>query len=90
MLFRWNGWNRHHIAEHGIFVEDAEFLVRHARRPYPRRMGQGKFLVRGQTATGLYIQVMYIFDPEDVRDVIHARPLTDRDKWQLRDRSKII
>ena len=84
MLFRWNGWNRGHIAEHAIFPADAEFVVRNARRRYPRRMGQGNFLVRGQTAAGLHIQVMHIFDPEDVRFVIHARPLTDRDKWQLR------
>jgi hypothetical protein len=84
MLFRWNGWNVDHIREHGINPEEAEYVVRHAAHPYPRRLGDGKYIVRGQTAAGKYVQVIYIFDPEEVRYVIHSRPLTDQDKRRHR------
>jgi len=84
MLFRWNEWNIEHIARHGIRPEEAEYVVRRAKRPYPRRLGGGKYVVRGPTAAGRCIQVIYVFDPEEARYVIHARPLTDRDRRRYR------
>jgi hypothetical protein len=53
-------------------------------RGYPLRGDDGKFLVRGQDAAGLYMQVIYIFDPPGVVYVIHARPLNDQEKRRLR------
>jgi uncharacterized DUF497 family protein len=84
--FRWNQWNVDHLAEHGISPEEAEWVVRYARPPYPEFRGEGKWLVRGQTAAGRFLQVIYIVDPEETLYVIHSRPLTDREKWQCRRR----
>jgi len=84
--FRWNQWNVGHIGEHGISPEEAEFVVSRARRPFPRELGNGKVLVYGQTPEGRYIQVIYIFSPEDVIFVIHARPLNGAEKRNLRRR----
>ena len=82
--FRWNAWNVEHIAEHGVSPAEAEHVVNGARAPYPRYEGEGKYSVRGQTWAGRYLQVIYIFDPEEVVYVIHARPLTDAEKRRLR------
>jgi hypothetical protein len=82
--FRWNDWNIGHVAKHDVGRADAEYVVNHARSPYPRYEGDGKYVVRGQTSAGDYLQVIYIFDPRTVVYVIHARPLTDPEKKQLR------
>jgi uncharacterized DUF497 family protein len=82
--FRWNDWNIEHIAEHGVRPEEAEEIVQHARRPYPRREGDRKYRVRGRTSGGQWLQVIYIVDPEMAIYVIHARPLTDGEKKQFR------
>jgi uncharacterized DUF497 family protein len=87
-VFRWNAWNVQHIAEHGITPADAEYVVRNARRPYPQLVARGKWLVRGPTATGQLVQVMYIFDPADTGYIIHARSLTDREKRRYRRRKR--
>ena len=85
--FRWNTWNVEHIAKHGVTPDEAEYVVNHASAPYPRFQGDEKCLVRGQTVAGRYLQAIYVFDPADEVFVIHARPLTDREKRRLR-RSK--
>ena len=41
-IFRWNDWNRNHIAAHGVLPEEAEYIVNHALRPYPDFIGNGK------------------------------------------------
>lgn len=82
--FRWNSWNLEHIAEHGVLPEEAEEVIRAARRPYPRREGDRKYRVRGQTGGGIYLQVIYVVDPDETLYVIHSRPLTDAEKRQLR------
>ncbi len=58
MIFRWNQANRDHLAEHGILPVEAEYVVEFASDPYPRRLGQGKYVVRGQTWSGVYLQVI--------------------------------
>jgi len=63
-----------------MLVSDAEFLVEHPSRGYPRHVGDEKFMVRGRTARGVYAQVVYVFDPPSVVYVIHCRPLTTREK----------
>jgi uncharacterized protein len=85
--FRWNQWNIQHIARHGISPDAAEQVVIHARRPYPSYEGDGRFLVRGQTDGGQYLQVVYVVDDDgETFYVIHARPLTESEKRNLRRR----
>ena len=43
VLFRWNDWNIEHIAEHGVSPEEAEWVVDHARRPYPELREENKW-----------------------------------------------
>ena len=82
--FRWNVWNTDHIAEHGIGRHEAEYVVEQARRPYPRRSRDDTYLVRGQTPAGTYIQVVYTLDPDNTVYVLHARPLSRREKRRYR------
>jgi uncharacterized protein len=85
-LFRWNQHNVEHIARHGVEPEEAEYVVKHPARGFPRREGQGKYRVWGQTFAGRFLQVAYIFSPPGVVYVIHARDLTDQEKRRLRRR----
>ncbi len=82
--FRWNQWNVDHIAKHGVSPEEAEYVVDHARRPFPRYHGTGKYLVRGQSEAGRWLQVIYVFDPPAIVFVIHARPLKGSEKRSVR------
>ena len=87
--FRWNAWNIDHIAEHGISVDEAEYVVRHAKAPYPSYEGDERWLVRGQTGDGEFIQVAFVIDPDGkTAYVIHARPLERKEKRHLRRRRK--
>jgi uncharacterized DUF497 family protein len=86
MLFRWIEWNRDHIAEHGVSCDEAEMVVRQAKPPFPQQIGEDKLLVRGQGQGGRFLQVIYVLDPDDTIFVIHARPLTEREKKQYRRR----
>lgn len=86
--FRWNAWNVEHIGRHGVTPQQTEFLVLSARPPWPSYEGDGRWMVRGQDANGLFIQVVYIVDPEGTLYVIHARPLNDREKRQTRRRRR--
>lgn len=85
--FRWNDWNKDHIADHGVSPEEAEFVVNHVASGFPRREGDGKYRVWGQSQRGRYLQVIYIFSPPGVTYVIHARDLEDGEKRRLRRRS---
>ncbi len=87
MEFRWNQWNIEHIAEHGLNSDAAEYVVENAIAPWPRKEGDDKYRVWGQTAFGDYVQVIFVFDPPGVVYVIHARPLSDSEKRKFR-RSK--
>ena len=88
MDFRWNDWNRDHIAEHGITPEEVEEVVTLAKPPFPEYRGDGKHAVWGQTASGRCLQVIYIVDPHPLRYVIHARTLDEQEKRSLRRRRK--
>ncbi|MGD0463795.1 MAG: hypothetical protein ABSB74_15010 [Tepidisphaeraceae bacterium] len=85
--FRWNVPNVDHIDKHGIKWTEAEFVVNHPARGFPRREAGQKFRVWGRTLDGRYLQVVYIFDPPGVIYVIHARPLTESEKRRLRQRN---
>lgn len=88
MRFRWNDWNVGHIATHGVTPDEAEHVVTRARPPWPRREGNGKYRVRGRSADLRWLQAIYIFSPPGTVYVIHARPLTDREKQQERRRTR--
>jgi uncharacterized DUF497 family protein len=84
--FRWNEWNESHISAHGVEPEEAEEVVRRARPPYPLVSAGEKFLVWGPTAEGKFLQVVFVVEEEDSVFIIHARPLTDREKKRYRRR----
>lgn len=86
MQFRWIDWNRDHIAEHGVDEEEAEMVVRNAKPPFPEEIEDEKVIVKGRGIGGRFLQVIYLLDPDDTVFVIHARPLTEREKKQLRRR----
>jgi hypothetical protein len=86
--FRWNEWNVEHIAEHGIGPRAAEYIVNCASPPFPEKIGEGKYRACGQTPDGRYLQVIYIFSRPGVVYVIHAMPLSDRDKRRFRKKRK--
>ncbi|HUB28009.1 MAG TPA: hypothetical protein VL992_21465 [Tepidisphaeraceae bacterium] len=84
MEFRWIDWNEQKCLKHGVEPEEAEYVVRHARRPYPRPIGDEKTLVHGRSEAGRYLQVIYLIDDDDAIFVIHAMPLTERMKRNYR------
>lgn len=87
--YRWEpDANEDHIAEHGVDWTEAEAVVDHPARGYPRRGRNGAYVAWGQTADGRYLQVAYIFDPPGVVYVIHARDLSDAEKQRLRRRRR--
>jgi uncharacterized DUF497 family protein len=87
-VYRWNTYNLGKAARHGVSFREAEWVVDHARPPFPSYEGDGKHLVSGQTEHGRFIQVAYIIDDDGTLFVIHARPLTESDKRRLRRRRR--
>jgi len=85
--FRWNRWNVDHIDRHGVTPASAEYVVLRARRPYPLARGDGKWLVWGSDAGGRLLQVVFVLEADDFAYIIHARPLTVREKRRLRRRT---
>jgi len=88
MEFRWNEWNTEHIAGRGVSPEEAELVIRAARRPYPRIVQEDKWLVWGQGWGGRFLQVIFVLDEDETIYVIHARPLTKQEKRRYRRRTK--
>jgi len=90
MEFVWTSENIEHIAKHGIEPVDAEYVVNHARPPYPQMIGEGKRLVVGRLISGEYMQVIYVPSrsvPGAVY-VMHCRLLTDQEKRRFRRRRR--
>jgi uncharacterized DUF497 family protein len=86
--FRWNDWNVGKCREHGVDPAEAEHVVEHAKRPFPRRLEEGKVVVWGQSAGGRYLQVIHVVDPAGTLYVIHARPLSAGEKRQPKRRRR--
>jgi uncharacterized DUF497 family protein len=84
--FRWIEWNLAKCEKHGVDPDDAEYVVRNADTPFPMKADDEKIVVWGQQAGGRYLQVIYLVDPDETLFVIHAMPLTERQKHQLRRR----
>lgn len=51
-----------HIYEHGVTGDEVEFVLRHAGEDIPGREDSRQAL--GQTASGRYLRVIYVPDPE--------------------------
>ena len=90
MEFVWNSANIDHLARHGIRPDEAEYIAERARAPYPQMIGEGKRLVVGRLADGRYVQVIYVPSRAvlDAVYVMHARPLTEREKRRFRRRTR--
>lgn len=88
MDFRWNDWNEEHINRHGVGLEEVEEVIEKARSPFPLTQGDDRYLVWGRTSEGRFLQVVFIIDPAETVFVIHARPLTEREKRRFRRRTK--
>jgi hypothetical protein len=86
--FRWNEWNLDKVAKHGVTPFAAEYVVNHARNPFPERGGDGKWRVWGQTSSGEYLQVVYLLDNDGGVFIVHARPLEEIEKRRLRRRRR--
>ena len=84
MEFRWIDWNREHVAEHGVDPQEAEMVVRQARSPFPRKIKEDKWLVIGRGRGSRFLQVIYLLDPDKTVFIIHARPITEREKGRLK------
>jgi uncharacterized DUF497 family protein len=67
--FYWDEWNIEHIGEHRVSKDEAEDAVSRAKRPFPQTVGQKRYLVRGQTKQGRYLQVVYVERSVDTIDV---------------------
>lgn len=87
MEFRWNDWNLDHIARHGVTPEEAEQVILHPRKPYPEHREDDKWLIWGRGKGGRLLQVIYLLEEDATIYVIHARPLTDREKRRYRKRT---
>jgi uncharacterized DUF497 family protein len=84
MDFRWNAWNVEHIARHGVVPVEAEMAVGSAGRGFPRKIEDDKWLVWGRGHGGRLLQVVFVLDDDGTLFVIHARPLTEREKRRYR------
>ncbi len=76
--FRWNAWNRAHATKHGVSIGEAERVVSLARRPWPRPIGDRKWMVEGRGQGDRFVRVVYLIDPQGTVYIIHAMPLITR------------
>ena len=88
MEFRWIEWNLEKLAKHGVSAKEAERVIENARRPYPTLLGDDRWLAIGRGNGGRLIQVAFLIDPDSTIFVIHARPLTVREKRRFRRSTK--
>jgi uncharacterized DUF497 family protein len=75
MIYQWNAWNLEHIGKHGVKPVEAEYVVDHARTPFPRGIGRDKQLVWGKTESGRYLQVIFVYLSDDHVDFSSLSPL---------------
>ena len=55
---------------------------------FRRKIDEDKWLVWGKGRGGRFLQVVFVLDEDETIYVIHARPLTDREKRRYRRRKK--
>jgi hypothetical protein len=81
MIYQWTLRNREHIGKHAVRDVEAQYVVEYARAPFPRGSGDGKQLVWGQTESGRYLQVIFVYLRDDEVDLEWLSPL-DRIRFQ--------
>jgi len=59
-VFLWTWRNEEHIAVHRVRPAEAEYVVKNARPPFPRFVGDEKEAVWGKTSSGRSLQVIYV------------------------------
>lgn len=59
-------------------LEEIESVIRNAGRGFPRKSGNGKYLVIGRGRGGRMVRVIFLSDPAPVIYPIHAMPVTTR------------
>ncbi len=69
MIFMWNVSNVNHIWKHKVTPAEAEYVVKHAKDPYPRMRPDGKYRVWGQTEVGRYLQVIFVNQKDENVDL---------------------
>jgi uncharacterized DUF497 family protein len=76
---QWDDDNVAHIAEHGVFPHEAEYVVKHASPPFPEAVGDDKFIVWGRTHDGSHLQVGFIYLPDERVDISRLKA------WEVLD-----
>jgi uncharacterized DUF497 family protein len=76
--FRWNTWNKENCTKHGCSVADVVSFIDTAGRGFPRKAGDGKYLVIGRGQGGRFVEVFYLRDPAPTIYPIHAMPISRR------------
>ena len=66
----WDDWNRGHIAKHRVTVAEAEWVLKHAIPPFPRDVGDRKWVIRGVTREGRFLQVIYALRNDEDLDFL--------------------
>src|SRR4051812_25439127 len=97
--FSWGPANVEHIAKHGVAPAEAQYVATHARKPFPRYVGDGKWQVWGRTMDGhpddedvdidsLSVTDLVAFSAGEAQVVyvIHAMELDDEQKAFVRKR----
>jgi uncharacterized DUF497 family protein len=87
MIFASDDWNERHIAEHDVTREEAEAVVRRARGPFPREVGNDKHLVWGTIPSGRLLQVIFSYRTESEIDL---ESVQTKDLIELTKREPII
>lgn len=85
--FRWIDWNIEKVESHGLSPEEVEYVVNNVHRPYPQRLSGERWIVAGPTPRGIWVQVIYIADPDGTLFVYHARPLNPDEARRARSRT---
>jgi len=68
IVFSWNNANVEHIAKHAVLPDEAEYVVRHSGKGFPRKIGDGKWFIKGRTRHGRLLQVIFIRPEADEID----------------------
>jgi hypothetical protein len=67
IVFAWDDWNKAHVTKHGSNASEAQYIIEHAKDPFPREIGDEKYLVWGKSPSGGFLQVVFVFKlPEDL------------------------
>ena len=65
MIFAWGESNIEHLSKHAVRREEAEYIVRHAKPPWPEQKGDDKLLVWGATRDARLLQVIFTLKSPD-------------------------